>query len=585
MKKFVLFSTVFLIFLNVSAQNYQNICSPGKSLYASNSIIKGFRIDSIVPFGNADTLFLSFPAARDTSGYCLDTTGGSVLGSRAIRYHDGWFNFFNYRHDTIFFNARARVNDSWKFVSLPQKAYLEARVHGMAVDSFAGVTDSVKIIFLQAKDSLGLNINNIFNSKEIRLSKNFGFAKIYDLYLLPLDTVAYLLAGKSQPSIGLQEVTVQDIYDFNIGDEFHFTGYEETLANNTFVYDWKEIWTILDKTFSVPTDSVTYEIRKCRLTLITRQVYGDTVSYSKSDTTVNQSYDFLQLAVLPQFTRFPDEYTIRNSQSGIHQYYWRTSQYDQRMMKGDFQCPSRICTPTCYFFSPEVCQYYEFTKGLGMTKDYKYYYNYGSFNYSHQLVWYKKGPETWGTPVAADCQQWFPYLTCTPNPVILESTTMSQDTLMINSNSNSIDWQVVGFIPSWLSIVPLTGKGSGSVIFRTEQVNDDTISRSSEFILSSYQLSPDVPITVIQKGKSIGITEYGQLITELYPNPTTGLVRFRSAERVDVVKVFNPVGILLQSIPVNDNMGVLNLSETGSGLFILRFIAGKHEVNLKVVVL
>jgi hypothetical protein len=674
MKKYILTTVAILIIFSGSAQIYENICTAGETLFSHGQELKGFRYDSILQFGNTDTLFFSFAAARDTSGSCLDTTGGSVLGRQVIRYADGWFAFFNYQHDTIFVNTQAVVDDTWKFLSLPEMAYLEARVTGMSIDSFAGVTDSVKVITLQAKDSTGQNISHIFNSKEIRLSKHYGFTKVYDLYQVPRDTIAYLLTGKSQPMVGLQEATVKDIYDFNIGDEFHFTGHEETLMSYTYVYNWKEIWTILDKITTGSTDTVKYVIHKCRKTARYDNSWPQEVTYITTDSTVMQSYFFPQLAILPEFTKFPDEYLMgENNNYQASKDYWHTSQYNQRMLKGHY-ITGGTGTNQCYQYVVIGYRYNEYTKGLGMTKGFQYCNLYGSYNYDHHLVYYKKGQETWGTPVATDCNQLFQCASLDPDTLILASTPasrdtlfintayswnitgqipswlsvnntsgtgngqvvyssekvnkdtvsrlavfslhcvggdsyifrviqqrtplyanpdtillahamMSEDTLLINTSNSNFSWQIHGEIPAWLSLVPATGMGNGKVVFRAEQANQDTIMRSSGFTLSSPELSEDIPITVIQEGRSTGMTETGELSIGLFPNPTTGIVRFRSVERIECVIVFDPMGIMLRSIPFNENQGILDLSGNGNGLFILRFVTEKREANLKIVVL
>ena len=307
---------------------------------------------------------------------------------------------------------------------------------------------------------------------------------------------------------------------------------------------------------------------------------GGVITYIKMDSTVNQSYNFLQLAMQPEFTGFPDEYNIRYINGCVHRYYWRTSLYHQRMMKGHYLSINTYGNQ-CYHFDNSYYKFYEYTSGLGLTKEFQYAVWYGYDNYSQQLVWYKKGQETWGTPVATDCQHLFPYIKTDRDTLILASTAMSSDTVMISAN---YEWTLAGGMPSWLSADSLKGNGNGRVIFRTVEANLDTVVRSANFIFRS-PLSADVPITVLQQGKPAGIAEPGDLFPELFPNPTKGLVHFRSWEQVEFVKIFNPFGILLQSIPVHDNNGTLNLSPTGSGLFILRFVTGKREVNLKIIVL
>ncbi len=111
MKK--IFLLFFLLpFMHLDAQDYQNICSPGTTLYKDNyKICMAFRRDSVLALGGGDTLFISYPVIRYDSP-CYDTTTGSILGREVIKTASGWFWFFNPAKDTIKINSLASLNQS-----------------------------------------------------------------------------------------------------------------------------------------------------------------------------------------------------------------------------------------------------------------------------------------------------------------------------------------------------------------------------------------------------------------------------------------------------------------------------------------
>ncbi|MEI7661199.1 MAG: hypothetical protein WCK34_03325 [Bacteroidota bacterium] len=79
---------IFLLLLALSsgiltAQNYQNICSPGISYYRDEIFFGqwgAFSRDSVVALPNQDTIFYSYKAIRDSAGtWWLDYSNGSVI--------------------------------------------------------------------------------------------------------------------------------------------------------------------------------------------------------------------------------------------------------------------------------------------------------------------------------------------------------------------------------------------------------------------------------------------------------------------------------------------------------------------------
>ena len=173
------------------AQNWQNICSPGITLYDDPvNHLSSFRLDSVIasPVNIHDTICYSYPALRKFTGSqsCYDTVYGSVLGNKVLRKANGTFVFFNHTGDSVFLKTDAALPDSWKMLTLPGSAYILATVTGMETDSVCGLPDQVKVITLQAKNAANQNIQHIFNNKKTfrAVCKSSGLPEIQERLML-----------------------------------------------------------------------------------------------------------------------------------------------------------------------------------------------------------------------------------------------------------------------------------------------------------------------------------------------------------------------------------------------------------------
>ena len=400
MKRFLIPFLFFWVNL-VFAQDYQNICSPGVTFFQGNDgYFKAFRLDSQELPGNADTIFYSYRAIRDSTLYmftCRDTSSGDALGRKIWKRHDGWFWFFNKDHDTLKLNSLASLNESWKYCPLPGGGYLQATVSAIITDSVAGTTDQVKVISFQAKSSSGNNIPGIFNQKEIKLSQHYGLSKMYDVYLTPVDTLNLLLIGKTNILLGVQPFTWADVYNFNIGDEFHYSGHD-TYSGGAGV-QWKSIKKILGKTVYGRSDSVHYLVEVCK------KIWYPVPPPNTSSThdTLVESYNFNLLTADSTLIMLPDEF--RREEFRAAAYSRKFSEFNHRQAQvcnfngyqwdwfnGCFNDPFEVYGPISYY-----------VPGLGMTNWMYQLADITVEEHTSNLVYFRKGTEVWGTQVATDC--------------------------------------------------------------------------------------------------------------------------------------------------------------------------------------
>jgi hypothetical protein len=391
MKKLLFF--VVMIAGIANGQNYRNICNQGITFYKnSNHRLEGFRRDSILFPGGNDSVFLSYRSIIDTGatwGKCADTSNGSILGRKIYSKGNGWFYFFNRNNDSVRINSQADVNDAWRFVELSNGSYIQATVTGIVTDSVLGTTDQVKVISFQAKDVANNNIEHVLNQRCLKLSRHYGLTQMLHVYYIPDDTTLYFLAGKSNPPAGIQEINWRNIYDFNINDAFHYSGWGYSPASSAV---WTRRELIIGKTVYGNNDSVTYQVERCV------KVQGGPPPFTNTWVdTLTVKYNFVQMANDASFFKLPGE--LFDNGYWANQYYRKAGAIGQRQTKGisldvwSNTGSSHTCWSKPY---PDSYKTIEYTEGLGVT------YNHENYDWEH-LEYYKKGNETWGTPVTNDC--------------------------------------------------------------------------------------------------------------------------------------------------------------------------------------
>jgi hypothetical protein len=354
-----------------------------------------FRRDSVIPAGNNDTTFISYRAIRDTVEYfCADTTNGSVLGRKIVKNHAGWFYFFNRFCDTIKINSQASLNQSWKFCVLPGNAYIEAKVTSITQDSVLGLIDPVKMITFQAKDAANNNIAHNLNQKSIKLSQHYGLSKMLDVYSIPNDTNFLVLSGKTIPALGIQDLSWPDIYNFDIGDIFHYSG-------SSYNAGWKKINKVLSKT-AYGNDSVVYTMEHCVQTFEPYYPFYETVH-----DTITAKYILTTNPGNSWLSKQPEEFTRQSSYPGADIYAFSMNSSQNRKYKyaswGGFIFNTDSCwAPSDGWNYPISSGTY--TDGLGKVQTYwRQFSGTAWLQMEEDLVYYKKGSETWGTPVSTDC--------------------------------------------------------------------------------------------------------------------------------------------------------------------------------------
>ncbi len=217
------------------------------------------------------------------------------------------------------------------------------------------------------------------------------------------DTTSYQLAGKSDPVLGVQNLLFHDVFDYDIGDEFQYYYGGANFWAGRWYADYgtsdpsgnmaKRIKKILNKTW-YGVDAVVYNEAVCsRYTTdygTTWEYYHDTVTE-----TINNNYSWLPY--------LPEEFIRDGLLAGVSDFVIDTNR-NGRTLKNHNATMYQCNTPSCWGVYPTPSGALSLEEGLGCTEEIrilfwgKHYSSWGTV-----LVYYKKGSETWGIPLAADC--------------------------------------------------------------------------------------------------------------------------------------------------------------------------------------
>jgi len=155
------------------------------------------------------------------------------------------------------------MSQTWRFYNyLTVNDYIEATVSQISIMTFIGISDSVKTISLQRKNSAGQVVSDPINDKSILLSKNYGLICLPKFDEFSSFQRFFYISGKTNPDAGTALPTFQDIYNFPVGDEFHTiycqltSLYQRTTISKIRVVTGKE-------TYASP-DSIKYTYYECK---------------------------------------------------------------------------------------------------------------------------------------------------------------------------------------------------------------------------------------------------------------------------------------------------------------------------------
>ena len=313
-------------------------------------------------------------------GECVHNDAYSWSGPGFQVFANGLNVFFNRNYDSLFIYTQAELGDSWTFYSDSTGNEYIATITDISIKNFLGVTDTVKTISIEGE-----------NSYSLELSQNYGLLKTFNFRDFPYfgedsyQVYQYDLIGLSNPAIGYQKMSLLDVYDYEVGDEVHWTN---EYGASGVVFEVYYIDKISGKQI-LNGDTVQYVID--RTSWYTDPVPPGDFHYSQNMDTMNVYNTPAFGGKLPLENIGTDEFLDR--------YVMYQTSYNNRMVMRNktlgygFQWVDTNCYNP---YAPmDYSEIFYYIKGVGSFGGYEG----GSGGDYTYLKYFKKGDETWGTPL------------------------------------------------------------------------------------------------------------------------------------------------------------------------------------------
>ncbi len=398
--KFSLIITIFFTLLNSGySQDYSIVKQGGQFSYKiyqpqikSDTMLATIVIDSVLKktFAVEYFNFKSPETKYNPKIYdqCTVIDGPSWIGKKIIAGKDTSF-IISIRNDSLLFLTNASLYESWILYKFKKDTLIEAVVSSIDFLPVVGnIFDTVKTITLTVKNSQNFGINHPANNRSFKLSKNYGFITAFDWRYFP-DSLhnEFKICGIPNPMTGIKPITFRQVFDYDIGDEFHYSEGDTDEAQYGNISE--NIIRVIDKQII---DSNTWEY-----------TYANFIKYInlngyKSDTSYKyrEASERINVGDYPLFE--PEESTIGMiNYAGIPliDFLVTINKYGGRQV---------IYNDFAYYQNQDSCyreinrvydRIYEYVEGCGAY----YVENFGYGFVWKKLHYYNKNGKTWGTPL------------------------------------------------------------------------------------------------------------------------------------------------------------------------------------------
>ena len=330
-------------------------------------------------------------------GGCDIKTNASWMGRKVIQVSDTSFWFINFEGKPITLYTNSKVGQSWQAYSDGVTNFMFNHVKDSILQIF-GRTDTIKII----QTTLPAQ-SNTTQLVSVWLSKAHGLIKTVNFYTFPktfqLGILTYqfpstlTLVSEANTNLPLQNITWSDIYNFDVGDEFHYLDYNfivnyqpDLITTDTC----RSIYIVYQKQSN--NDSLFYKFTRRQYCTFRKndslwyRLVTDSVDviYTK-DTMLNKEPGLSR----PRYTGNLGMglYTIALNRNTIEK-----STYISSIILGEFDSCGLMAadlynTPQFYYKGVGGPYYEEISNGFP-----------GGSSTAHLLVYYKKLNQTWGNP-------------------------------------------------------------------------------------------------------------------------------------------------------------------------------------------
>ncbi len=395
MKKSLILISMFIFVTLCSAisKDYSPIIPDNITLFNSKSSPKyernvffQIKIDSVIENEGEKILYNHPSIIYDDKKGCFRNTPYSWLG-KEIKLKNNFWQFVNVNNDTFFIMDKSEIESEWTFVNFPAHFKVKAKVTDFFVTDFDNKTDSVKAIHLTIAEHYDSTIKIYVINEPLLISKNYGILNWYNINNQPTNMFnnAGLLTFFTVNNPIYETFSKKDIYDYEIGDEFHtYEYYHSTIGTYSLSAILKVKSKKVTKTDKIKVDYVFKKIEKLYEKDIMYKI--DTTTYFNADTAISYIFkneDKLEYSKVGDFSDYKSDLVVSNYS------------FDEKLNKLAF-----VVNFILHYYENNEC-YYEPTD-VGVTKYYKgiggpFYFSSMEIS-TRGLLYYKKGDEEWGNP-------------------------------------------------------------------------------------------------------------------------------------------------------------------------------------------
>lgn len=426
------------------AQNYEPILVDSNISFFSNqnNKIRGTKIDSSYQINNVNIFeFNKTWNIEDRS--CIKPNGPSWLGYK-MAIINNQFLFFNQNNDTIYYHPSSNLGTTWRFYTFEDSSYILAKISSKIVETFLNTFDSIIEYSFTTYDKNNNTIKSQLDNQTLKISKNYGSITILEYLTFPVITVKSSLIGTSKNNLGKTYLTLKQTFDFEIGDEFHYEKFSYTTSpddNKT-----NSIHKILDKKYANNRDTVYYQIKRATYFYYANKADKNHLLID----TLNVNYLINEKQYLPNE---PILNYASNESTGRE--IVKNSLNNRRFFIVGSERIHYLIND-CWTQS-HMDPGYSITYGEGLG-----FFSYDTYqfpgNLNENMVYYKKGVETWGVPFDNLSIEKIekPSISVFPNPIA------RNEPLIINMMSEASHIEIINMLGETV-LTPKVSKNSNQI--------------------------------------------------------------------------------------------------------------------------
>ena len=226
-------SSLFLFFLvafEISSQNWEVFPVDRHVTYnviGTDTLLTFVRVDSMSDDAGDTTYYFNYEVKEEAGlpSSCTHTTNSAGLFGHKMLVTGDTTYLYNKDNEPIkFITNSPNIPNIWKAYTYPDGAYLEIRIFDTISGTiFANVNDTVQRARFRYFNSSG-NADQTHPWDDVRFatSGSHGFPRLFDWYNFPNDMQDYGISGMTNPDVGNVHPSAARIFDFDLGNEFHY---------------------------------------------------------------------------------------------------------------------------------------------------------------------------------------------------------------------------------------------------------------------------------------------------------------------------------------------------------------------------